>query len=325
MKGCARTCLLWILSCIGASAAFAFYLRQFGMLDPQLWWAAGGAGVCSVLSLSYLLVIRTTAKERSMLLQAMIGTPPKDGEWVAVSGPIRSIEPLRTPLTGVSAVAYEYDIYRIERRGSGRNSSSSKYSYYDGKALASSTISARQGTVRLLAVPTLDIKMEEFHTPAVIANAKQYVSETHFQTRQTPKDHRVGVEQESTDDDGIFRVDKRTYTDDDVEIADCTLAERSIKQGETVCAFGLYSSARGGLIPHPNWAKQGRLMRGDANTVAAQLRTRIIKYVFGILFFGAAAFGIVKLYEHYAKKENAPLVMLFAPETKAGATNAAPA
>jgi len=325
MKGCARTCILWILGCVAAGGAFFVYLRGFGVIEPQLYWAAGGAGVCSVLAISYLIAIGTAAKERSMLLDSMVGTPPKDGAWVAVSGTIRSIEPLRTPLTGVSAVAYEYDIYRVETRSSGRNSSSSKYSYYDGKALASSTISTRQGAVRLLAVPTLDIKMEEFRTPDVIANAKKYVSETHFQTRQTPKDHRVGVEQESTDDDGIFRVDKRIYTDEDVDVADCTLAERSIKQGETVCAFGLYSASRGGLIPHPNWAKQARLMRGDATTVAGLLRTRMIKYVFGILIFGAAAFGIVKLYENYALKESAALIMPFATDATAGAASAAPA
>ena len=325
MKGCARTCLLWILWCIVAGGAFFYYLRRFGVIEPQLWWAAAGAGVCSVIAVSYILVIRTTGKERSMLLEAMVGTPPKDGEWVAVSGTIRAADPLRTPLTGVSAVAYEYDIYRVETRSSGRNSSSSKYSYYDGKALAASIITTRQGAVRLLAVPTLDMKMEEFGTPAVVANARQYVSETHFQTRLTPKDHRVGVEQESTDDDGIFRVDKRLETDHDVDVADCNLAERSVKQGVTNCAFGLFSPGRAGLIPHPNWAKQARLMRGDATTVAGQLRSRMIKYVFGFLIFGAIAFGIVKFYQSYALKENAALIVHFAPQNKAGAASAAPA
>jgi hypothetical protein len=302
MKGCARTCLLWILGWAAASAAFAFYLRRFGMLDPQIWWASAGGGLCVTLAMSYSIGIATAAKERSMLLGAMVGQPPVDGKWVAISGPIRSNEPLRTPITAQSAVAYEYDMYRVENRGSGRNSSSSRYSYYDGKALAPSTIATRQGGVRLLAVPMLDVKSEETLSSAAIANARQYVAETTFQTRQTPKEHRVGMEQEQTDDDGIFRVDKRSYVDRDVDIGDLTLTEKFIRQGETVCAFGLYSAARGGLIPHPNWAKQIRLMRGDATAVAAQLKTRMIKYVFGILFFGGAAYGIVYLYERYAPK-----------------------
>ena len=305
MKGCARSCLLWLIGWAAASGAFFYYLRQFcvqsGVHTPQLWWAAAGAGLFSVFSISYAVAIVKFAKERSMLLGAMVGQPPKDGQWVAVSGTIRSINPLRTPVTGVSAVAYEYDIYRMETRSSGRNTSTTKNSYYEGKALAPSTIATRQGSVRLLAVPTLDVPADEIKTEAGTINARQYVSETTFQTFSTPKGVKVGMEHELTDDDGMFRVDKRGMTDADVDIADCTLSERHIKQGETICAFGLYSAARGGLIPHPNWAKQARLMRGDATVVAGQLRTRMIKYVFGILIFGGAAFGVVKLYEHYAR------------------------
>ena len=301
MKGCARSCLLWLIGWAAASGAVFYYLRRFGVHEPQLWWAAAGAGLFSVFSISYAVAIVKFAKERSMLLGAMVGQPPKDGQWVAVSGTIRSIEPVRTPVTGVAAVAYEYDLYRIETRSSGRSSSTTKHSYYEGKALAPSTISTRQGAVRLLAVPTLDIPNEEIKTEAGTRNARQYVSETTFQTLSTPKGVKVGMEHEMTDDDGMFRVDKRGMPDVEVDLADCTLSERYIKQGETVCAFGLYSAARGGLIPHPNWAKQARLMRGDATAGAAQLRTRMIKYVFGILIFGGAAFGIVKLYEHYGR------------------------
>lgn len=305
MKGCARTCLLWLIGCVAAGGVFYVYLRQFGEHKPQLWWASGGAGVCVVLTISYAVAIRTSVKERSMLLGAMVGRPPDDGAWVAVSGTIRSLNPLRTPLTGVPAVAYQYEIYRMESSG-GRNSSSSKTTYYQGKALAPSTITTRQGAVRLLAVPTLDVPAENTQTPAAIANAQQYVSNTEFQTSNTLKEHRTGVEQESTDDDGVFRVDKRG-SEQEVDIEACTLEERHIKQGEMVCAFGLYSSMRGGLIPHPNWANQARLMRGDATTVANQLRTRMIKYFLGIVFFGAAAYGIVRLYEWYAIGRMGPM------------------
>jgi hypothetical protein len=301
MKGCARSCLLWLIGWAAASGAVFYYLRQFGVHEPQLWWAAAGAGLFAVFSISYAVAIVKFAKERSMLLGAMVGQPPKDGQWVAVSGTIRSIDPVRTPVTGVAAVAYDYDIFRIETRSSGRNSSTSKHSYYQGKALAPSTIATRQGAVRLLAVPTLDVPADEIKTEAGTINARKYVSETTFQTFSMPKGGKIGMEHELTDDDGMFRVDKRGMPDVDVDIADCTLSERYIKQGETVCAFGLYSAARGGLIPHPNWAKQARLMRGDATAVAGQLRTRMVKYVFGILIFGGAAFGIVKFYEHYAR------------------------
>ena len=292
MKGCARTCLLGLLFFLAASGAFYLYLRGFGVLDPQIWWASGGAGLCVSLVISYALAIETVSRERRMLLGAMVGQPPQDGKWVAVSGPIRSLNPLRTPITGVSAIAYSYEMYRMER--SGKNTS--KVTYYEGKALTPSTIASKQGAIRLLAVPTLDVPSEDPEGQLARSNATQYVQTTTFEksTRQP-----FGTDKEAEDDDGMYRVDKKS-SDREVDVADLRLEEKHIKQGETVCAFGLYSAQRGGLVPHPNWSKPVRLMRGDANAVADQLRNRMIRYSIGIVFFSAATFGIVKLYQRAA-------------------------
>jgi hypothetical protein len=289
MKGCARSCLLGLIFFLAASGAFYVYLRGFGELEPQIWWASGGAGLCVSIVVSYAIGIARMSKERAMLLGAMVGRPPDDGKWVAVSGTIRSLNPLRTPLTGVSAVAYSYEIYRMERIGK----STSKVTYYEGKALTPSTIASKQGAIRLLAVPTLDVPVEDVGSEMARMNAQQYVETTTFEksTRQP-----FGTDKEAADDDGMYRVDKKN-SDRDVDLADSILEERHIKQGEMVCAFGLYSSHRGGLVPHPNWSKPARIMRGDANTVAGQLRSRMIKYSIGIVIFSAAAFGIVKLYQ----------------------------
>jgi len=298
MQGCARTCLLWLVGWAAGAALFYVYLRRFGELRPQIWWACGVAGFCAVTTVSYVLAIITFAKERSMLLGAVTGQPPLDGQWVAVSGTIRSNEPLRAPLTGTTSVAYTYEMSRMES-SSHRNSSSSKVTYYEGKALAPSTISSKQGAIRLLAVPTLDVPPEKTDTPAALENAVQYVETTGFETNNTPKSERTGLKAEATDDDGMFRVDKH-HADSKVDLSTCTLEERHIKQGEQVCAFGLYSAARGGLIPHPNWSRQARIMRGDATTVADQLRKRILKYAIGLAIFAAGAYGIAKLYETHA-------------------------
>jgi hypothetical protein len=298
MKGCARSCFLWILGVIAAGGAFFFYFRRLGQQEPQIWWAAGGAGLCAVLVISYFIGIANVWKERAMLLGAMVGRPPDDGRWVAVSGTIRSINPLRAPLTGASVVAYQYSMSRMVTSGSGRNRSTSKVAMYEGKALAQSTIASKQGAIRLLAVPTFDVPLEKALINDMQANAREYLRTTTFETSETPKDQRTGIAKEAADDDGIFRFDKKS-TDEGFDPVDLILEERHIKQGEMVCAFGLYSSQRGGLIPHPNWAKQARLMRGDANSVAAQLQTRMIKYCLGIVIFAAAAYGVVKLYAHY--------------------------
>jgi hypothetical protein len=95
----------------------------------------------------------------------------------------------------------------------------------------------------------------------------------------------------------VFRVDSKYYEERGVDIGDCQLVEHHIKQGETVCAFGLFSQERHGLIPHPNWAKQTKIMRGDATTVASQLRKRMIWYIVGFFCFSGAVYGIIKIYE----------------------------
>ncbi len=292
MKGCARTCILWLLGWMAASVAFYFYLNNLGDLGPPLYWASIGGGLCVALAVGYAIGIKDLALERSMLLDAAQGTPPTDGRWVAVGGRIHSVHSLYGPLTGADVVAYQYKISRMERRGK----SSSEVTYYDGKALVPSTISTPHGSIRLLAVPTFDVPAATFERYLdTLERARQYVATTPFQTSRTPKNEKIGMEHESTDDDGNFRVDKR-WSDREVDLDGFTFEEKHIKQNEPVCAFGLYVKQRGGLIPHPNWAKQTRIMRGDAHDVANQLRTRIIKYTIGIVFFSVAAYVVVRIY-----------------------------
>ena len=292
MKGCARTCLLQLLGWGILSYAFFVYFRSLGELDA-IYWAAIGAGLCVMIAIGYAWAIKDLAIERNMLLEAAIGTPPPDGGWVAVSGRIHSIESLRGPLTGEDVVAYQYRISRTERMGK----SSSDVTYYEGKALVPSTISTPHGSIRLLAVPAFDVPAATLgRYQEAVERAREYVATTPFETSNTPKDQRQGVEQESTDDDGNFRKDKRWFADRDVDLDGFTFEEKNIRQNDTVCAFGLYSQQRGGIIPHPNWAKQTRIMRGDAHDVAKQIRTRIFKYVIGIVCFSAAAYAIVRIY-----------------------------
>lgn len=294
MKGCARTCILWLLGWAIAAYAFYFYfvsLRDFG---PPMYWAAIIAGLCVQAAIGYALGIGMAYRERKTLLEAMSGTPPADGQWAAVSGTIRSMAPLIAPISGKEAVTYEYKIYRHESRGK----NDSQVTYFDGKALAPSTIATRHGSVRLLSVPSFnDIALEDVRWQEALANAREYVARTEF--RMHGQD-RNAVEEESTDDDGQYRRD-RQYSTHEVDLADdFRFEEKRIGNDEQVCAFGLYSRQRGGLVPHPNWAKQTRLMRGDAMTVANQLRSRMIKYAIGIVVFSAIAWGIVRLYQYKA-------------------------
>ena len=296
MAGCARTCVLWLLGWAAAAVGFYVYFREFGILDPQIYWASGAAGLCVTLAGGYLIGIFTASRERKTLLEASIGTPPADGKWVAVSGHIHALSPLRAPLSGASVVYYEYRMSYWVRSGK----SSSQVSLYDGKALTPSTIATRQGSVRLLAVPALDLPNEDIATQTAFENAQRYIESTQFQTSDTPKEKRVRMEDESTDDDGSFRRDDYHPPSSGQSLRDCVFQEKVVKQNEMICAFGIYSQQRGGIIPHPNWAKQTRIMRGDDLSVARQLRNRMLKYALGAVIFAAIAFGITKLYVRHA-------------------------
>ncbi|HVE69823.1 MAG TPA: hypothetical protein VNI54_00535 [Thermoanaerobaculia bacterium] len=294
MKGCARTCLLWLVG--WAAAAYAFYnyfvkIRDFG---PPMYWASVIAGLCVAMAVGYVIGIGQAWRERKMLLDAMGGTPPPDGKWAAVAGTIHSISPITAPISGEESVTYEYKIYRTE----GRGKSSTQVTYFDGKALTPCTIATRSGSVRLLSVPAFqDIELSEVPWQEAVEKATGYVRRTEFRMRDQDKN---SVDEESTDDDGSYRRDRR-HSADDVDLRDdFRFEEKRIANGEQVCAFGLFSRQRGGLIPHPNWANQTRLMRGNAIKVADKLRARMIKYAVGIVVVSAIAYGIVRLYEYKA-------------------------
>lgn len=295
MKGCARSCLLLLLG--WAAVAYAFYVWFVRLHDygSETIWAAIVAGFCVVASIGYAIGVVTAHRERRMLLEAMTGTPPADGQWVGISGTIQATAPLTAPLSGQRVAAYEYKIARNERVGK----SSSEVIYYDGKGLAPSTIATRHGSVRLLAVPSFnDIEAEPLLASAAFERAAAYIRETPFTSFKTSKDRRTHLEEEWTDDDGQYRLDRQRH-DSEIDLADgFYFHEKNVKQGEQVCAFGLYSRQRGGLIPHPNWAKQMRLMRGDTTNVAGQLRKRMIQYSFGAVIFAGIAYGIVRFYQY---------------------------
>lgn len=297
MKGCARSCLLLLLG--WGAAAYAFYtyfisLRNFG---PPMYWASAAAGLFVVAAIASVVAIGTAHRERKMLLDAVAGTPPADGQWVGVSGTIQSLSPLTAPLTGQRAVAYEYKISRDERLGK----STSEVVYYDGKALAPCTIATRQGSVRLLSVPDFTgLEAEPLLSSAAMERATDYIRQTPFTIYETSKKRRTRLEEEWTDDDGQYRHDRQHYTRE-VDLADrFRFQEKHIQQGEQVCAFGLYSIQRGGLIPHPNWARQTRVLRGDPSKVADQLRGKMIKSVVTAVVFSALVYAIVWLYQYQA-------------------------
>ncbi|HEX8410727.1 MAG TPA: hypothetical protein VF883_17825 [Thermoanaerobaculia bacterium] len=294
MSGIARTCLIALVGWLAASVALFFHIHGAGVERQYAFWGATISAFCAVLAVNYAIAVFEEVRERTLLLGAARGAPLVDGKWVAVNGPIHSREPLRAPLSGMRCVAYEYRISKEEQTTDG----SREVPCFEGKAFAPSSIAARQGTVRLFAVPKIDADMVRLEARDALDNARAFIEATTFESSETPKEERVSMEQESSNDTGQLRKDRMVWGIEDLRIG--IFEERHIAQGETVCAFGRYSQARGGIVPHPNYATRARLMRGDAGIAARELVTRVKRHTVTAIVWSLVAYGVVKLYTTYS-------------------------
>jgi hypothetical protein len=287
MRGCARSCLTGIVGYAVTVAAFLLLFRRFGPDREATVPASFVAGFLLTLALSLLWSARGLLRDRGLIRDALAGQPPVDGKWAGFSGIIRSSSPLTAPISGKSTVAFKYTI--SQSVGSGK--SAHRISHYEGTALAAPKISTSAGTYRLLAVPTFDMETSDVEKTDALRHAAAYLAATTFETDATPKQERQTVEKEWTDDDGVFRRDRKGP--DEADLTLCRFEEQMIAQGEQVCILGLYSAARGGIIPDPNWANQTRIIKGDGESGVEQLGARARRYVIGALVCGAISAGIV--------------------------------
>ncbi len=290
MRGCARSCLIGLVGCLVSIAAFVLLLLQLGADPNSVAVPAVAAGLLATLSISSAWYALDMLRDRGRIRDAIAGQAPVDGKWAGFSGTIRSASPIPSPISGKSAVAFKYSISR--RVGSGK--SAHTLTYYEGAALASPRISTSVGTFKLLAVPLFDMATTDVDRNEAVRNARAYIAATTFETNATPKEDRQTAEKEWTDDDGFFRRDK--HGADDADLALCQLNEQMIAQGAAVCVLGLYSQAKGGIIPDPNWAHQTRIILGDGEAGLVQLGKSARRYFIGAFVFAAMAAGIAWAY-----------------------------
>jgi len=281
MQGCRRACLAQLALWGGLAAAFFFYARSVGHAGREIWPVSIGVALLTAMALLFGSSAFTAIGEQRMLTRK-----PVDGKWTAVCGEIRSSAPARAPLSGELVAAYEYAIERYERIGR----SSSRIPYFYGKALTASTI----GTVRLLAVPALDVEAAAIEKSRAVANARAYLRTVTFADRSTGAKRTAALEREWADDDGVYRIDNCAAA---AEIDDTfDFEERHVRQGESVCAFGVYSSSRFALVPDEKWGRPTRLARGTAAALAITLRRRAVNYALGTIALGALAFLAAMFY-----------------------------
>ena len=282
MKGLPRGCIIGLVGIPAAIAAFYFWFQALGLNEDTSGGASLTAGVLTMLSILMLWSVVDVRRNRALLQGAVAGVAPVDGTRAGFSGVIRASSPLTSPFSRTTAVAYKYLI--SERIGK------NKWTRYEGMALAASTISTSLGSYRLLAVPALDISNPAVDPGTARRNAEAYIAATRFETPETAEADRQTFEMEWTDDDGEFRRDLKG--NDAIDFSGCWFGEQVVAQGEQVCVLGLYSQARGGIIPGPDWGGGAQLLRGDGEAVIRQLSSKVRNYTIAAFVFAAAAAGV---------------------------------
>jgi hypothetical protein len=288
MKGCARSLLLQLAGFLALAGAILFVLHHHHGVPPEK--AIGAtlfAALFGCVGVGFLVGITRPVRERKALRDCLAGKRPADGKRTGIVGRIDPVgETLRSPLSGTECLAYKYEIYRITGSGKRRM----KYVFFDGIALVPSVVAAPSGSFRLLAVPAFDFGTAPVEPERAIVNWTGYAKTAPFE----PETSRRNLEKQWTDDDGAYRCDKRKQpASADVPLEHCTFQEDLIRKGEMVYVVGLFSESRGGVVPHANWARETRIMKGDADGVLRQLRARIVRYVIGGVLCLAASAGIL--------------------------------
>jgi len=241
MKTLARTCILWsVLYLVLAALVGAAIYERAPILQAAV---IGGfvAGFFLWIGLGFMAGMRNKGVEARQLRQAIDGERPKDGERVAVAGVVSgSMESLESPITRKRCLAYEYKAMAPENQSLG---------VWEGFALAPMTIEGRGGGVRILAAPELDFAGEAVGSHEHVEHFREYVDRTTFyeHTNIDFKRDLGHLREINTDDDGRIRDDLHSLDRNDIE--NLTLSEKTVAAGEKVVAYGLFSSARGGLVP----------------------------------------------------------------------------
>jgi hypothetical protein len=178
-------------------------------------------------------------------------------------------------------VAYTYEIR--DDRGTGKQRTISNIAR--GVALAPATIVTRTGSYRLLAVPALEASAPSQSRSQMIANFERYARETTFIDKEDAADELLA---QWADADGDYRSDVAYVRLDGIETAKWVLQQQHLPPGSQVCVFGRYSSERRGIVPSAGGTV--RVIRGNADQVAASLQSKIVtRGLLGVAFAAASA------------------------------------
>ncbi|MEW6337039.1 MAG: hypothetical protein AB1625_06520 [Acidobacteriota bacterium] len=293
--------VLWLVIAVYVYLRLPGEVAAHGHGEPPDWWFAAcavGVGVVSsafaTMGLGFLWGVMLKRKELGWVRRSLGGGMPRDGERGAAVGTIEATgEFVHAPISGSRCVAFKYEIYHLP---SGR--SGSRVLDYNGFSLAPSAISTVGGAVALLAYPEFDFGEEYPDGEEAYRNAEEFIRATEFVDLGDGLDFRTNLAQVKellADDDGAIRKNWR-HGRVDRDIRSLRLMEQRVEQGDEVCAFGRYSSARGGFVPDPGSLElvPVRLLRGGGSAIARKLAVRLLgSLIGGLIFLGLGGGAVI--------------------------------
>jgi hypothetical protein len=280
-----RGCLLWlaVYALLAFGLAYAVE-RRIGERQPAV--VAGLiAGFIAWIALAYLAAVIGKLRELRLVWSATNGAEPVDGGRFAAIGPITPTgRALVSPLTHTPAVAYHYEILQTDGK-------------WEGVALVPSSIRCGANAIRLLALPELDFKKSRVTDDGARRNAEEYIRTTEFlKPGADPSKSFKDIWSIYTDDDGAVRQDLGPSNETKLDRA--LLIEQVVKPGETVCAFGRYSAARGGLVVDAKAPLHSvRLTKGEPGAImGSRLRKMTGEFIAGTALLAAVALALAGFY-----------------------------
>jgi hypothetical protein len=288
-----KSCVAYLAGALlfGAAVGAALFL----WLDPPL-AAIGGAvaGGIGFLTGGGVTAARDAARRKALVRKASRGVRPKDGQLAVALGRIEPLgPPLTAPFTGTECVAYEYDVYREGSEGRNKD--------FTGLALTPSVIRTPSGDVHLLGfAPLEDFPEAKPREPGAYERARAYLASAPLEEIGLLRVLSLAKEL-FTDDDGAIRKDFRLQGDATVEGR--LLAEKTVSAGAQVCAFGLYSKARGGLVPGLSKGIALELFPGDATAALRRVQSKASGSAFAAGCAFTALFGFALLALGFAQRE----------------------
>lgn len=287
-----RGCLISLLSLLAfAGGAYWYFEPRFA--SPGDWIAAIAAGFFGLFATGCFQNCMLHRTDLKALRQSNGRMVPQDGKAVVAAGIIQPLrgESYNTPFTDKPAVVCEYEAYRMVSTGTGSNRSSHKAVSFGGIHMIPSSINTGVGDVKLLNFPTLVGFPAEPITDAAVRERARAFRETAVFEKVELKNVISRVKDLLVDDDGSVHSD---WQNNDEPLESLTLTETYVPAGAQVVAFGIYSAAKGGIIPSLARAEGiCRLYNGNAQSVAPMIRNRVLLNLFGVAFFLALAGGLV--------------------------------